>query len=267
MEDSRSSFSNPFGDIATNYDQFRPSYPVGFFAQLSDEMDRVASSPRRVVDVGCGSGISTRQLAQCLKPVDKIIGLDASPEMLRVARSEGRASATVRYVVGLAEAIPVASGSCSAITACQSVQWFDRTRFYCEAARVLLPDGLFAIMQNNRAHKRCRFLSDYESLLEEVSPDYRRTYRNINFEHEIGATEQFQWLLSACCRWQRTISKNEFECFTRTSSKAQAAILKIGDAEWSRRVDELWQLHRGDAINGIILYESEMFIFRRTTTC
>src|SRR5436853_2810142 len=42
--------------------------------------------PRRVLDVGCGNGFSTRHYAAAF-PQTEFIGIDFSPEMIRHARS------------------------------------------------------------------------------------------------------------------------------------------------------------------------------------
>jgi len=45
-------------------------------------------TPRRIADLGCGSGNGTRLLAQRW-PEASVLGIDASPEMLETARSRG----------------------------------------------------------------------------------------------------------------------------------------------------------------------------------
>jgi trans-aconitate 2-methyltransferase len=58
---------------------------------------RVAlSSPRRIIDLGCGAGNSTEVLAERWPDVD-VTGLDSSPEMIDAAR---RTSPQRRWVVG-----------------------------------------------------------------------------------------------------------------------------------------------------------------------
>ncbi len=68
---------------ATAYDRFgaHRARPV------ADLLARVgATSPRLVVDLGCGTGASTRPLADRW-PYARVVGVDASPEMLEKART------------------------------------------------------------------------------------------------------------------------------------------------------------------------------------
>lgn len=61
-------------------------------------------SPRRAIDVGCGTGRWTAPL--------RAIGVDVSPEMLLVAASKGLCG---RLAVGDAAALPLANGSAGAV--------------------------------------------------------------------------------------------------------------------------------------------------------
>jgi ubiquinone/menaquinone biosynthesis C-methylase UbiE len=257
----KDSVVNPFATISEAYDRFRPRYPEGFFYQVFAEVGRTGKPLYRLIDIGCGTGISTRQFYEVFRHQASITGIDASPEMLRVARSGGKKK-DLEYIEGLAEDLPVPTRSCSVVAACQAVQWFNRPKFYAEVERVLRPSGLLVIVQNNRAYKRSAFLADFEALLEQVSPGYDRTYREINFESEIALRDMFESHVSMHCVWYRTFDSGEFEQFTLTSSKVQAAVQNIGIGEWRRRIRALWLRHHGKSANGKIHYESQMFMFR-----
>ncbi|WP_323776141.1 methyltransferase domain-containing protein [Leisingera sp.] len=51
----------------------------------------------RILDLGCGNGLLTLELARAVGPAGHVTGLDASPDMLAAARSrlEGRANTTL----------------------------------------------------------------------------------------------------------------------------------------------------------------------------
>lgn len=65
------------------------------------------TDPRRVVDLGCGSGRITAALAQGSR---RVLGLDLSPDMLRRARRRLRGEGSVDLVRGDVRRLPVASG-------------------------------------------------------------------------------------------------------------------------------------------------------------
>src|SRR5207302_3315261 len=66
-----------FGEDAAQYDRARPSYPT----ELVDAL--MVDQPRRVLDVGCGTGIAARLLAE---RACAVLGVEADPRMAEVAR-------------------------------------------------------------------------------------------------------------------------------------------------------------------------------------
>jgi ubiquinone/menaquinone biosynthesis C-methylase UbiE len=93
---------------------------------------------RRVLDIGCGTGRFLAQLAE----VAKAWGVDASPEMLEVAR--GRANAA-GLKLGSAEELPFKDGWFERATMWLVVHLVDRSLAFAEARRVLAADGRFAL--------------------------------------------------------------------------------------------------------------------------
>jgi SAM-dependent methyltransferase len=89
---------------------------------------------RRALDVGCGTGMSSVAL---LDLAEEVVGLDASTEMLRLARPANR----VRYLASSAEGLPFARGTFDLVVACGSIDWVDRTKFMPEVAELLKEDG------------------------------------------------------------------------------------------------------------------------------
>jgi SAM-dependent methyltransferase len=69
-----------FGSVAALYDAARPSYP----SALIDDL--MAFAPRRVLDVGCGTGKAARLLVE--RGCD-LLGIEPDPSMAAVARSHG----------------------------------------------------------------------------------------------------------------------------------------------------------------------------------
>jgi ubiquinone/menaquinone biosynthesis C-methylase UbiE len=91
-----------------------------------------------VLDIGCGTG---RFLAQ-LTEVAKAWGVDASPEMLEVARSR---VGSAGLKLGSAEELPFKDGWFERATMWLVAHLVDRKRAFAEAARVLEPGGRFGV--------------------------------------------------------------------------------------------------------------------------
>ncbi|MBU6475478.1 MAG: class I SAM-dependent methyltransferase [Alphaproteobacteria bacterium] len=130
-----------YGVTAKDYAQHRAGFPASFFARL--EASGLFSARRRVLDLGTGTGTLARGFA---KRGHDVTGLDISPDMMAQARALGAAEGVnVSYVEGRSEKIPFADASFDIVTAGQCFHWFDREKTSAEIARVLRPEGLFAI--------------------------------------------------------------------------------------------------------------------------
>ncbi len=150
-----------FTEIAEDYERFRPSYPDSFLDWLWE--DARLSRGARVADVGCGTGVSTRQLAT--RGLD-VVGVEPNQAMRSVAERLGGA----RYAAGSAEATGLESGAFSLVCAAQAFHWFDAPRALAEFSRLARRDGRGAAFWNVRADTP--FLRDYEALLRRRSTDY-----------------------------------------------------------------------------------------------
>ena len=90
-----------------------------------------------VLDVGCGTGHWLKQLAS---PQNRIIGVDASEEMLGQARKKQ----VLAVVQAQAEVLPFQAGSFDRLFCANSFHHFtDKRHFVSEARRVLRPHGGF----------------------------------------------------------------------------------------------------------------------------
>jgi SAM-dependent methyltransferase len=126
---------NWFDQGGQAYARFRPEYPP----QLAAFLASVAPDTSLAVDVGCGSGQLTRQLADHFSAV---VGLDPSADQIANAVAHER----VGYQCAPAEHLPVAEGSACLITAAQAAHWFDLPAFYREVRRVAVPGGVLALI-------------------------------------------------------------------------------------------------------------------------
>src|SRR6202008_1439654 len=99
----------------------------------------VAPDRRLAVDVGCGSGQVTRQLATHF---DAVIGVDPSTDQLAHAAAHGR----VRYVEAPAERLGLPGACASLVTAAPAPHWFDLPEFYAEVRRIAAPGAVLALV-------------------------------------------------------------------------------------------------------------------------
>jgi SAM-dependent methyltransferase len=99
-----------------------------------------------ILDLGCGNGLLTQDLARAVGPTGRVLGLDASTEMLQAAgnRCDGRDN--VRLERGVADALPYGDASIDKAVSVQVFEYFaDMRPALAELARVLRPGGRLVI--------------------------------------------------------------------------------------------------------------------------
>ena len=108
-----------------------------------------------MVDLGCGPGVSTFELARRL-PGARLVGLDIAPRMLSQARRlrHAQAAATrIEWLQADAARLPLGEASVDACTGHSFLYLVaDRTAVLAEARRVLRPGGRLVLMEPNARH-------------------------------------------------------------------------------------------------------------------
>ena len=130
-----------FDTVATNYAAGRPDYPSGLYDTLAHVVGRPLAG-LDVVDLGAGTGIASRQLAERGAIVTAV---ELSGPMLAqlAATSPG-----VRPVRGSGTALPLRDACADLITSAQAWHWMDPALAVPEFRRVLRPGGVFAAWWN-----------------------------------------------------------------------------------------------------------------------
>jgi ubiquinone/menaquinone biosynthesis C-methylase UbiE len=103
------------------------------FAPVEAALDKLSASPRRVLDLGTGTGAVARLVAERF-PEAEVVGADMAPQMVEEARRLTDSS-RVTYEVADAQKLPFADGSFDLITLANMLPFFD------ELARVVAPGG------------------------------------------------------------------------------------------------------------------------------
>jgi SAM-dependent methyltransferase len=143
MADTAPSPLEYFSGLAQMYAEHRPSYPPAAI----DAVLAGLPQPVRVADVGCGTGISTRLLAQ---HGARVIGVDPNADMLTMARAFRADHSVIEYRTGTADCTGLAEASVDVVVCAQSFHWFDSIEALREFRRILVPSGRLALMWNVR---------------------------------------------------------------------------------------------------------------------
>ncbi len=135
-----------FGERAQGYDE---GWRGRMHHQIADGAADLALScvpaPRRILDVGCGTGYLLGRLAACAPHAEVLAGIDAAPAMIEVARA-AVADGRLRFVAGRAERLPWPAATFDLVVSTTSFDhWTDQRAGLAECARVLAPGGCLVL--------------------------------------------------------------------------------------------------------------------------
>jgi SAM-dependent methyltransferase len=128
--------SKLFGEHAEAYDRFRPSYPD----EVIDEVLGPVPVGLDALDVGCGTGIASRQMAE---RGANVLGVELAPRMAEVARGHG-----IDVEIAAFESWDAAGRTFDRVTSAQAWHWLDLPVATAKAAAVLRPGGRLCLIWN-----------------------------------------------------------------------------------------------------------------------
>lgn len=151
-----------FTGLADDYESHRPGYPTEAIAAALDGL----APPVRVADIGCGTGICTRILAEAGA---EVIGLEPNADMLAVARRHpapapgAPGGEAIVYKQASAEKTGLPDASVDLVLCAQAFHWFDASAALTEFRRILIPGGRLALLWNRRDESN-PFMAGYEEI-------------------------------------------------------------------------------------------------------
>ena len=128
--------SRLFDQQAEAYDRFRPTYPEVVIDDLLSPM----TPGLDVLDVGCGTGIASRQMAQ---RGAQVLGVELAPRMAEIARGHG-----IHVEIAAFEAWDAADRRFDRVTSAQAWHWLDLPIATSKASSVLRPEGKLCLIWN-----------------------------------------------------------------------------------------------------------------------
>jgi len=158
-----------FGNLSAQYARARQEFP----AEVVDYLwSKLTVMRPRILDVGCGTGIPTRQMAF---RGSIIVGSDTDPEMITRARSQ--APPNTEYITAATENLPFSVNYFDAVTAFSAFHWFANSFAINEIKRVLKSGGIFFVAnKNDKGHFKYNYRKVLKQFIAEELPDIKKNY-------------------------------------------------------------------------------------------
>ena len=208
--------ADSFGAAARAYDQYRPHYP----AQLIDDL--VAPGIDTALDVGAGTGISSRQLAD--RRVD-VLALEPDPRMAEIAAEKG-----IRTQLAKFEDWDAAGQTFDLVLFAQSFHWVDPDVALPKVRRLLSERGRLALAWNRLfpvLPSRDDFAPIYRDYMDPGAPQATPAPSG---GHGPGWTSVGS---TTCSRMRDSPSTNATTTARRTSTAISGSV-------WSSRTPTIW---------------------------
>ena len=153
------SLRNSFDRVADLYDEVRPGYPV----KLYEDLVALSGIPAggRVLEVGCGPGIATVELARRGYAVTAV---EIGSEMAARAREKCREYSNVRVETVSFEHWPLELEAFDLVVSASAFHWVSPGVKYAKSAAALRPGGSLALFWNRSPG----FPADLRAALDEI---------------------------------------------------------------------------------------------------
>lgn len=173
---------------AEKYDEFARTYPL--YRDTSRDLVELAGLERTavVVDLACGTGITTEAILVKVKRATRVTALDASEPMLAIARKRIQDS-RVQWVHATAVDLPQHATRADAIVCNASMWQLDMERAIAAAAESLKPSGRLVF------NVGCPFLASAFTAEEDRTPEsnFQRLIREVAIQ-ENGYMPPLPWV-------------------------------------------------------------------------
>ena len=168
--------ANRFTGFAGLYETVRPTVPAAACEIL---LDYVGKKPHTVIDLGCGTGLST---GIWKGKSERIIGIDPSEDMLETAKK--KETKQISFLKAFSNHTALPDESADIVVCSQSFHWMEPYSTLMEVNRILKPNGVFAAIDCDwppvcdwRAEKEYNEFRAAAQKIEKEHADTRENYQ------------------------------------------------------------------------------------------
>lgn len=212
MDDAPSA-AGDFTRQAGFYALARPGYPDALIRALMAQAGVAAGE--LAVDVGAGTGISSRCLA---RHGLRVVAVEPNAAM----RAEAAADARIEWCAGTFEATGLPAAGADWVVAAQSFHWAEPRRALPEMARILKPGRWFTVFWNDRDTEASPLLAETLAIIRSIVPAYEERYRLRDWTAELQETGDFRGVQTLELRHVVPMGRERFMDLWRSHNRLNA---------------------------------------------
>lgn len=249
---------NPFysrDDVARRYARSR-ALPPDVVRTWADLLARQPNrAPAVTVDLGCGTGTFTRNLASTFG--GRVVGLDPSRPMLRLAAQALRGASGVFLALARAEALPLADGCADLLLMSMSFHHVaDKPAALASVRRVLRPGGTFCVRTCSAdaldSYLYQRFFPEARSFDERRFPSRNGLVRQV-------AAAGFAFEQSATVRERVADDLRTYR--DNVAARAHSDLRFITDVQFAAGMERLDEWVAAQPTEGPVFHDVDLFTF------
>jgi len=178
-----------FTSKVENYLKYRPTYPQEFIDYLVSEVGLSRSSV--VTDIGAGTGILTKQLADKVRTIYAV-----EPNFNMRSACERYCDNAENFIAidGSAEDTTLPNNSVDFITVAQAFHWFDREKTKIEFRRILKPYGQAILVWNSNVQES-ELVKEHDELCRKICSEFN----GFSSGSDIGSEEDNDFFKNGQC--------------------------------------------------------------------
>jgi SAM-dependent methyltransferase len=198
----RTQLRQTFNEDAERYDRARPGYPPELY-------DRLPPPPARILEIGCGTGQATRDLAA---RGHRITAIELGPQLAAVARRNLPES--VDITVGAFEDWPLPAEPFDVVFAATAFHWIDPAVRVARSAAALRPGGMLATIATGHVlGGTVEFFVEVQRCYERFDPDTPSGFRQpaaADVPHDIEPLDGFEDVTFHRYEWDAAYTTEQY---------------------------------------------------------
>lgn len=250
-----------FLGYADTYDEGRPKLPDKAIELLKVYLNN--KDIETIVDIGCGTGLSTEI---CALYSNIVIGVEPSIDMLNKAKT--KENDKMKFIQGYGEKTGLEKNYADIVICSQAFHWMEPESTLKEVYRILKKGGVFAVIDADYPpviNKELEKLNGYLRMKTASLENYENEWVSEKTEHlkNIQKSGLFDYSREICFSHIEKYDQERFKKFLLSQSSMQHAIKynydKIVD-ELNTLDDKLYKIFKGKTLDAVYSYRMRIGI-------